>query len=75
MKTPKEKAEEIYLKISKTIASIPMFEQDRKRVIKENANLQVDEIIEVSNYVEECVGDWENEIEYWQKVKQHLNNI
>jgi hypothetical protein len=64
--TPKQKAEELYLKY------YPWFNDyaNPKPAAKQCALIAVDEILETIKW---CIGD--SQVEYWQEVKQEIEKL
>ena len=74
--TPKEKAQELFMKFNKEgLATIvPLVDRfERKDIIKKCALIAVNEIL--SQDVFDYTSDWSNTIEYWQEVKQEINKL
>ena len=73
--TPKEKAEELHLKMCKAIATELTFEGFYTNTIhaKNCALIVVDEIIEHSTYV--STGIKPSIYNYWQEVKHEIENL
>jgi arginine deiminase len=72
--TPKEKAEELFVKINKEglhqISSV-IARHVRKQMIKQCALIAVDEVL---NFINTDAFSYTNE-EYWQEVKQEIEKL
>jgi hypothetical protein len=84
--TPKEKAEELFVKFNKDglykISSI-INRHIRKEIIKQCALIAVNEVIKVCPYFDEKKRDTEDQfsafdfqfVSYWQEVKHEINQL
>ena len=71
--TPKEKAQELYNKFLNPSGDTYLYNMLEHESAKECALIAVDEILEAINWHEFETPN--KEIEYWEKVKQEIQNL